>query len=198
MIWSGPSRPIPSRPVRMRSTYERHQRPHVRVHDRRRRALVLALLAQDLRGQRDARVRQLLGEDRAEPLLVRGVEVRVEEADGHGLDAERRAAVRRPRGTPPRRAARSTVPSTVTRSFTSNRSRRSTSGGGLRQKRSYMCGIRSRRSSRTSRKPAVVTSAVRLPRRSSTAFVATVVPCTTSLTSPSPASAETASITARS
>ena len=47
-----------------------------------------------------------------------------------------------------------------------------------------MCGIRSRRSSSTSRKPAVVTSAVRLPRRSSTAFVATVVPCTTSATGP--------------
>ena len=48
-----------------------------------------------------------------------------------------------------------------------------------------MCGIRSRRSSSTSRKPAVVTSAVRLPRRSSTAFVATVVPWTTSATGPS-------------
>ena len=45
-----------------------------------------------------------------------------------------------------------------------------------------MCGIRSRRSSSTSRKPAVVTSAVGLPRRSSTAFVATVVPWTTSAT----------------
>ena len=43
-----------------------------------------------------------------------------------------------------------------------------------------MCGIRSRRSSSTSRKPAVVTSAVTAPRRSSTAFVATVVPWTTS------------------
>ena len=45
-----------------------------------------------------------------------------------------------------------------------------------------MCGIRSRRSSSTSRKPAVVTRAVRLPRRSRTAFVATVVPWTTSAT----------------
>ena len=65
-----------------------HQRPHVRVHDRRRRALVLPLLAQDLARTARARVRQLLGEDRAEPLLVPGVEVGVEEADGHGLDAE--------------------------------------------------------------------------------------------------------------
>ena len=40
--------------------------------------------------------------------------------------------------------------------------------------------MRTRRSSSTSRKPFVVTSAVRAPRRSSTAFVATVVPCTSS------------------
>ena len=39
--------------------------------------------------------------------------------------------------------------------------------------------MRMRRSSSTSRKPSVVTSASRAPRRSSTAFVATVVPCTT-------------------
>ena len=65
----------------------RHQRPHVRVHDRRRRALVLPLLAQDLARERDVRVRQLLGQDRAEALLVLGVEVGVEEADGDRLDA---------------------------------------------------------------------------------------------------------------
>ena len=65
------------------------------------------------------------------------------------------------------------------RSPTSKRSRRGTSGSGLRQNGSYMRGIRSRRSSSTSRKPAVVTSAVSAPRCSSTAFVATVVPWTT-------------------
>ena len=41
-------------------------------------------------------------------------------------------------------------------------------------------GMRSRRSSRTSRKPAVVSSAVRAPARSRIALVATVVPWTTS------------------
>ena len=63
-----------------------------------------------------------------------------------------------------------------------------------------MCGMRSLRSSSTSRNPAVVTSAVGLPRRSRTAFVATVVPWITSATEPlsSAASAPTASTTARS
>ena len=96
-------------------------------------------------------------------------------------------------------SARSTVPSAVTRSFTSYRRRRGTSGSGLRQNGSYMCGMRSRRSSSTSRNPAVVTSAVSAPRRSSTAFVATVVPCTTAATSvPSAASPLTPETTAAS
>ena len=64
-----------------------HQRPHVGVDDGGRGALVLALLAQDLARERDVHLRQLLGEDRAEAPLVLGVEVGVEEADGHGLDA---------------------------------------------------------------------------------------------------------------
>ena len=79
---------------------------------------------------------------------------------------ERRAARRRP---------------ALMRSATSKRSRRGTSGGGFVQNGSYRCGMRIRRSSSTSRKPAVVTSAVRAPRRSSTALVATVVPWTTAL-----------------
>ena len=64
-----------------------------------------------------------------------------------------------------------------------------------------MCGMRSRRSSSTSRKFRVVTSAVSAPRRSSTAFVATVVPWTTSRTAlarPLPASPETDFTTASS
>ena len=95
----------------------RHQRPHVGVDDGRRGALVLALLAQDLARERDVRLRQLLGEDRAEALLVLGVEVGVQEADRHGLDAGRaqaggeRAALllveRRGRRCRPRRRARS-------------------------------------------------------------------------------------------
>ena len=94
MIWSGPSSPIPSRPVRIRSMYDGHQRPHVGVDDGGRGALVLALLAQDLARERDVHLGQLLGEDRAEAPLVLGVEVGVQEADGDGVTpvARRRAA----------------------------------------------------------------------------------------------------------
>ena len=52
--------------------------------------------------------------------------------------------------------------------------------------------MRIRRSSSTSRKPSVVTSAVRAPRRSSTAFVATVVPWATLSTAPPSAPGELA------
>ena len=58
--------------------------------------------------------------------------------------------------------------------------------------------MRIRRSSSTSRKPSVVTSASRAPRRSSTAFVATVVPWTTLATGAPAASSATAETTARS
>src|SRR5581483_8591062 len=44
----------------------------------------------------------------------------------------------------------------------------------------------------TSRKPSVVTSAVRAPRRSSSAFVATVVPCASTSTAPTPEAASAA------
>ena len=166
----------PAADARRRSA---HQRPHVRVDDRRRGALVLALLAQDLARERDGDARQLLAQDRAEPLLVLRRPVGVEQADRDRLDAgvaqapgDRARLVR-----VDRRAA--TLPSAATRSASSSRSRRGTSGSGLRQNGSYICGMRSRRSSSTSRKPAVVTSAVSAPRRSSTAFVATVVPWTT-------------------
>ena len=66
----------------------RHQRAHVGVDDRRRRPLVLALLAQDLARERDRRLGKLLGEDRADALLVLRVEVGVEEADRDRVDAE--------------------------------------------------------------------------------------------------------------
>jgi hypothetical protein len=52
--------------------------------------------------------------------------------------------------------------------------------------------MRMRRSSRTSRKPSVVTSAVFAPLRSRIALVATVVACTTSVIAPSPASSSQA------
>ena len=87
MIVSGASMPAPSSPRADVADVALHQRPHVRVHDRRRRTLVLALLAQDLARERDRDAGQLLAEDRAEPLLVLGVEVGVQQADRDRLDA---------------------------------------------------------------------------------------------------------------
>ena len=89
----------------------RHQRPHVGVDHRRRRALVLALLAQDLARERDRRLGELLREDLADALLVLGVEVGVEEADGDRVDAELpqaggRAPAPRRRRAPSRRCRR--------------------------------------------------------------------------------------------
>ena len=57
------------------------------VDHRRRRPQVLAELRRDLRRERDRDPGQLLREDRADPLLVLRVDVGVEEADGHRLDA---------------------------------------------------------------------------------------------------------------
>ena len=52
----------------------------------RRGAQVLAELRRDLGGERDRNTGQLLGEDRADALLVLGVDVGVEQADGDGFD----------------------------------------------------------------------------------------------------------------
>ena len=57
------------------------------VRDRRREALVLEDLGQDVARGGDADARQLLLEDLAHALLVLRVGVRVDEADGDGLDA---------------------------------------------------------------------------------------------------------------
>ena len=103
MIWSGRSlQPDPVEagpdPVDVR----RHQRPDVRVHDCRRRALVLALLAQDLARDRDDRLRQLLGEDRRD-LLAR--------ARGRGRSAGSRPRRSRSRAARRRPASDRTSPS---------------------------------------------------------------------------------------
>ena len=66
---------------------------HVAVEDRRARALVLAPLAGDLRGDRDVRAGQEVEEAIARGALVLGVGVGVQEADGDRLDALRAAGV---------------------------------------------------------------------------------------------------------
>ena len=89
MIESGaPPSPISSSPVRIRSMYDDISGRTYALTTVVARPLVLALLAQDLARERDRRLRQRLGQDRAGPLLVLGVEVRVEEADRDRADAE--------------------------------------------------------------------------------------------------------------
>ena len=71
----------------------------------------------------------------------------------------------------------SASPAAFMRSSTSKRSARSTSGRCLRKKRLYESGRLTRPISYTSRKPRVVTSAVRAPVRSSITLMAMVLPC---------------------
>ena len=83
----------------------RHHRHDAGVEDGRHAALVLAEHGQHLAGQRDQRVRHLLGEDGGDAALVRGVGVAVQQHDGDRADAllaDRRSPPRAPR---PRRAA---------------------------------------------------------------------------------------------
>ena len=70
----------------------------------------------------------------------------------------------------------STWPCASTRSVTPKRQGRGTSGSGLSRKMSYCAKRSSRPISTRSRKPAVVSSAVRAPLRSISALVASVVP----------------------
>ena len=62
-------------------------RPDIGVHHRRRHALELAVLAQDLVRQRQIGVRQRLADHRAGRALVLGIGVGVQEADRDRLDA---------------------------------------------------------------------------------------------------------------
>ena len=175
---SGAGRPASRRAPPSRSQVGRQARGEVGVGDGRREALVLAELRQHLAGQRDVDVAASASRS-ASPTraLVR-----------RGAGRRRAGTRRRPRPRP--RAARSTTassassssgassPSGPIRSRTVKRSSRGTSGAGrargeVVERRRGPAG----RSRCTSRKPSVVTSAVRAPRRSSSALVATVMPC---------------------
>ena len=154
---------------RARAGSARHDRPEVRVDRRRRRALVLAELRRDLVRRDDVRVRQAaphLGGDRA---LVRRVAVRVEQADRDRLGVELRQRVEverlelavRARSARARRSSARAARAAPDAPRTAGRGARGSAAAGG-------AGARSRRSS---------TNAVRAPLRSSSAFVATVVPC---------------------
>jgi hypothetical protein len=88
--------------------------------------------------------------------------------------------------TPAVSSGTSTAPSAASRSSTSNRCLRSTTGLGRTNVGTNRAGIFRfvRPISMRSRNPAVVMMPTRAPRRSSTAFVPTVVPCTSRRTSP--------------
>ena len=62
-------------------------RPEIRVHRRRARALVLAILRIDVARNRHEALRQHFARDLACPLLVRGVPERKQEADAERFDA---------------------------------------------------------------------------------------------------------------
>ena len=94
----------------------------------RRGAQVLAELGRHLGRERDRHARQLLGEDRADPLLVLRVDVRVEQADRDRLDAARAGGARPPRGPSRRRAASAPRPRPEPLATPTARSR-GTSGG---------------------------------------------------------------------
>jgi len=64
-----------------------HARLHERIHDRRHRTLVLAVLGQDLGGYRHVCPGMLALEDGAHALLVLGIRVGVDEAHPDGVDA---------------------------------------------------------------------------------------------------------------
>ena len=155
-----------------------HPPAHERVDHRRRRALVLAVLAADLVRERDLARRSRPRAARcAARQLVLAVGVGVQEGD-----RDRRAALgleRLPRRRGRRRASIGVCTSPVanSRSRTGSRSRRGTSGSGWRQNRSYMSTRSPRRISSTSRKPSVASRPTTAPRRSSSALRPTVVPC---------------------
>ena len=110
-----------------------HQRPHVGVDDRRRGALVLLLLAQDLARERDRNTRQLRAKDLADPALVTGFDVGVEQAHGDRLRA--REAQRLRDRTQLVLVERShDLPESVERSESSKRRWRGTSEAGFVQK----------------------------------------------------------------
>ena len=155
-----------------------HARGHVGVERRGDEALVLAILGQHLARQGDARPRATPPAP-APPSAARAP------------DWHRRAGSRpppppacAPAASPdaaaslPSSSARIARPSAPMRSSTSMQWSRRTIGSGPRALMSYMTVRLPRPTISTSRWPAVTSTAMRAPLRSSAVLVATVVPCT--------------------
>ena len=184
---SGAGSPASSARSASRAQVGAQPRREVGVGRRGGEALVLAELGQHLAGERDVHARQRRAQRLADRALVLGVQEGEEQAHRHRLDVglAQRLADRALERCP--RRAGSSSPSGPIRSRTVKRSSRGTSarravGASGRRARGGSGGA----ISSTSRKPSVVTSAVRAPRRSSSALVATVIPCAKASTSPRP------------
>ena len=170
---------------RARRLQRLHQPVEVRLHDRLDigvgadgvEALVLAHLRRDFRRDRDRQLRQALLQ-------------RIAHRAARGRRSCSCAGSRSRRSRSRRRRSASTTAAMASssgrhagscrrrrsRSSSVNRSQRGISGGGSVMFRSYCSKRLSVRISMTSRKPAVVTSAVRAPLRWISALVASVVP----------------------
>ena len=158
----------------------RDDRPDVGVEHRRRRAVVVAHLRQQIARRRDVGAGHQLGDQVARAPLVRGLGGRVHERDRDRLDALRRERLDRGAHVVRRRAARARRPCSRSArrraaAGSAGRAARAARGGCRRAPRACRRAARACRGSPRSR-------AVRCARRSrvSTAFVVTVVPCTIS------------------
>ena len=175
---SGSGRPGRGRALGEPLEVAAQQRRQVGVDHGRRRALVLAEHAHELVRRRHVHARAApRSTARATRALVLGVRVGVQQADGDRLDVARRAgarassasassssgAQRRPRASQRSRDARSAAPP-------------GRAAPGRARHGRYSSGRVWRAISSTSVKPSVVSSAVRAPRSSSSALVATVMP----------------------
>ena len=153
---------------------------HVGVEHGGARALVLAPLARDLGRGGHGDAGQPLAQRCAERLLVLGMGVGVQQADRDGLDPVALAGGSDRLGVRSGRAGRGRRRGGRRARAPRSGGAAATNGGGLRETRLYMSGRLPRPISSTSRKPLVVTSAVRAPVRSVSALITTVVPCTSS------------------
>ena len=155
-----------------------HARRHVGVERRGDEPLVLAVLGQHLARQGDGGLGQRCPHQLRCPLLVRPDWRRRAGSRPPPPRACAPAASPAPPPACPRRAPGSRAPSGPMRSSTSMQWSRRTIGSGPRALMSYMTVRLPRPTISTSRWPAVTSTAMRAPLRSSAVLVATVVPCT--------------------
>ena len=167
-ITSGAGSRLGTTRVAERAEVPRDDRAEVRVGGGRRGTLVLAELGGDLVRGDDVRVGTASPQLRGDGPLVRRVTEGEQKADGDRLGVDRgqaRQVERRDDAFGAHALAHADAPL------------QRDEGLGMVESRRYRCARFCRRRWRRCSKPSVVTNAVRAPFRSSSAFVATVVPC---------------------